>query len=415
MSLDVNISEPEEFSCVELHSCLEDVAKVLDFNDFKYHVDLISGKGESYVANIFRVVIKENEDNGKNVNVIVKTLINTTRRELFRDLHNREVLVYEEVIPKFMQIQRKLDLKQRFCFPECLYTNANKNKEIIVLQDLKDIGFGIDERISKFEELNYKQTKLILTQLAKLHALSFVYEKVEKENFDKVKEKFADILFQEKFLTKSKLRNYFFESYDMSLKFVTNIEAKKKLNELRNKLVHILRFYTQPSKHNVLCHGDVWLNNILFKEEGEEDEICFLDYQVMRYCSPVIDIIYFMYLSTTSKFRSENFEDLQQVYYDSLKSFLNLYDLNVNNIYPWTEFIDELKYSLPFGLIMALVEMRIITTSPEDEAILRRNNIEFSVVPGEVELFKYRVNDLVEESISNGVLVKLLETIAAFY
>jgi hypothetical protein len=51
----------------------------------------------------------------------------------------------------------------------------------------------------------------------------------EKENFNGMKHKFRDLLFQESCLSKTELGNYFFDSYDMSLKLVEDIEVRKSL------------------------------------------------------------------------------------------------------------------------------------------------------------------------------------------
>lgn len=265
MSLDVNISEPEEFDCVELHTCLKNLAEKLDIANFEYHVDHISGGRENFVANIFRVVIKD-VDKNQDHSVIVKTLVNTTRQELFHDIHKREVTVYNEILPKFKEVQEKLDVEKRILFPECLYSNAERSKEVIILKDLNEIGFAIDNTLAKYEDLNYNQAQLILTELAKFHALSFALENDSYEEFTKIKQKFEDILFQDTFLSKSKLRNYFFESFDMSMNLVTDAEAKKRLIKARPKLLELLKAYNQPSKFSVLCHGDLWVNNMLFKE-----------------------------------------------------------------------------------------------------------------------------------------------------
>lgn len=128
----------------------------------------------------------------------------------------------------------------------------------------------------------------------------------------------------------------------------------------------------------------------------------------MRYASPVIDIVYFIYLCTDSEFRSQHFFTLQDLYYDSLKQFLNLYQLDVSVIYPNEEFVKDLNYYMPLGLLVALVELRVITTTPEDDAILRGSslagNSNTSEVPGENNLFIHRVNDVVNEFVSNGLL-----------
>lgn len=266
MSLDVNISEPDEFNCFELHECIKSVAEIYNIHLFTYHVDLVCGKGENYVANVFRVTINET-DKDNSVSVIVKTLINTVRQELFRELHKREVNAYKQVIEKFVLLQNILPENERTVVPKCIFASTTKNNEVIILEDLLLRGYVIQSKFSKCENLDYSGVCSILTELAKFHALSFVFQYEDESNFKCMSDEFRDLIFQDKFLNKTKLRNYFHESYLMSLNLIKDIEAKNKLEKVNDKLIEILRMYTEAKNFNVFCHGDCWINNILFKDE----------------------------------------------------------------------------------------------------------------------------------------------------
>lgn len=266
MSLDVNTSEPEEFDDVEIHNCLREVAKAKGIDNFDYNVEFACGKGDNYVANLFRVLIKDTEKTENNISVIVKTLVKTSRQDTLYELHKREVAVYNEVIPIFETIQYNLG-DDKVILPKCLYSNAEKGKEILILEDLVAQGFSLDKKLMKFEKLDYLQVRLVLTELAKFHSLSFICEEKKNESFDKLKGQFDDIIFEKTFLHQSKLNDYFLDCYEMSLKVINNLDAKEKLEQVKSKLLTIMRKYVQPSKYNVLCHGDCWINNILFKHQ----------------------------------------------------------------------------------------------------------------------------------------------------
>lgn len=266
MSLDVNISEPDEFNCIELHDSIKEIAKLKNIGDFSYHVDLVCGKGGNYIANVFRVLIQENGSEN-NASIIVKTLINITRKGLFSEIHNREVIAYKKIIAEFIDLQSILEIRDRIVLPECLLSNTDNGNEIIILEDLMLLGFEVNDKLIAYENLNYSQVKLVLTYLAKFHSLSFVYESKEgTAQFNELKNEFNDILYKNSFLNKSKLRNYFFESFEMSLNIIEDNKTRKKLGLIKEKLLELLRMYTNPRKYNAFCHGDCWLNNILFKQ-----------------------------------------------------------------------------------------------------------------------------------------------------
>ncbi|XP_068623949.1 uncharacterized protein [Battus philenor] len=397
MSLEVNISEPDEFNCVELHSCIENVARMYEIKDFTYHVELACGKCENFIANVFRVTIVDTNDSDKKTSVIVKTLVNTTRQELFHELHKREVKAYVEVISKYQTLQTKLG-DDKVILPNCILTDATKGKEVIILDDLVSVGYECDNKLNKLINLDQKQVCTILAELAKFHALSIVFEYDDPENFKNLKNEFNDLIFQESFLNKSKLRDYFNDSLENSINLITDVETKSKLDCVKVKLIDILRIFTSPRKFNVLCHGDCWEN---------KTDICLLDFQAMRYCNPATDIVYFLYLSTDSKFRSLYMQTFLSAYFDSFSSFLKLNDIDTSTVYPQETLEADVKDMLPYGFLMALVELRIVTTTDIDKDTSNEVDLEIdSNVENKYddEMLKVRVNDVVQEAKVNGTI-----------
>ncbi|KAJ8708230.1 hypothetical protein PYW07_010355 [Mythimna separata] len=411
MSLEVHLSEPDDFNCLELHSFIKEIALAKGIEDFEYNVDCVSGKKANYIANVFRVEIRETDSDKNNISVIVKTLANTERQVMFHKLHEREVIAYNKVITKFKDLQNVLYEHERLELSDCLFSNTESSNEIIILDDLRTKGYEIDGKLAKYENLGIKEISIVLGELAKFHALSFVFQNKEPAKFNEVKSEFHDLLYQDHFLNKTKLRHYFFESFETSLRQLTDEEARKKLESIDVRLLDLLQMYTNPSKTNVLCHGDCWVNNMLFKHET--GKICFIDFQAMRYANPVTDIMYFLYICTDSAFRSEYLDLLKMIYYDNLKVFLNKFDIQAESVYKREDFNADIEEYKPYGLLIAMIELRIVTIASEDESLLRGSRIDLSMDvldnPEENEMLKHRVNDVVKESVRNGVLDKLLE------
>ena len=70
----------------------------------------------------------------------------------------------------------------------------------------------------------------------------------------------------------------------------------------------------------VICHGDLWWSNILFKysDDGAPEpphpvEVKFIDFQSARLASLVTDILSFAFTSMSSTVRRENIYDLLEV------------------------------------------------------------------------------------------------------
>lgn len=154
---------------------------------------------------------------------------------------------------------------------------------------------------------------------------------------------------------------------------------------------------------------------ILF-QENKETQVCFIDFQATRYASPLTDIFYFIFLCTDSAIRALHLDRLMEDYYSSLKSFLNLYSIDVNSVYTKEAFDNDCTEFEPFGLLIAMVELRIVTTTSEDEAILKGSKIvpdtELTKVPGDNVYYGIRVNDVVNECQENGVLDGLVKIVS---
>ncbi|CAH4029699.1 unnamed protein product [Pieris brassicae] len=409
MSLDVNVSEPDEFNCVELHSAIENVAKIRDIQEFSYHVDYLNGNG--YIANIFRVILIENGSD-KRISVIVKTLINTARKELFSELHCREVKAYTQIIDKFLSIQNDIKESRRVVLPTCIYSSIEKGNELLIFEDLLVNGFTVN--IATDNKLSFRCVGNIFSELAKFHGLSFVFKKKNTELYDKLAEDFNDLVFQYSFLNKSQLKYYFFDSFEMSLNVIENRDIKNKLENIKPKLLRLLESYVKPKQINVFCHGDFWINNILFKESDSETKLCFLDFQTLRYANPATDIIYFLYICTDSEFRSLHIDELINIYYESLKGFLNRFEIDVNSLYTENKLRDDIEEHKVFGFLITLIEIKIIANHLDELNSNHKSEMDLTNLPDieKESLVKARINDVLTESSENGVLEKLLNTAA---
>lgn len=64
---------------------------------------------------------------------------------------------------------------------------------------------------------------------------------------------------------------------------------------------------------NVLIHGDLWVNNMLFRYSGAPDELRFIDFQCLHFSSPAIDLQYFFNTSSCADVRANHLDSLMKV------------------------------------------------------------------------------------------------------
>lgn len=78
-----------------------------------------------------------------------------------------------------------------------------------------------------------------------------------------------------------------------------------------------------PAAIKVLNHGDLWINNFLFKyEEGKPVDVIFVDYQMSYFTSPGLDINYFLCTSPTNEVREKKVDALIETYYNHFSKTL---------------------------------------------------------------------------------------------
>jgi len=67
------------------------------------------------------------------------------------------------------------------------------------------------------------------------------------------------------------------------------------------------------SAFNVLNHGDLWVNNMLFQYSDVPEDLRLLDFQLQYFSSPVIDLQYFFSTSLSEEVREYHLDRLMEV------------------------------------------------------------------------------------------------------
>lgn len=92
----------------------------------------------------------------------------------------------------------------------------------------------------------------------------------------------------------------------------------------------------------VLNHGDIWINNMMFKsdQEGNLLDVSMIDFQGLFWASPVHDVLYFLISSVADDIKVEYFDDFIEFYHIQLTAALkklkfdqyipSLHDLHVD-------------------------------------------------------------------------------------
>uniref|UniRef100_A0A1B6KR03 CHK kinase-like domain-containing protein n=1 Tax=Graphocephala atropunctata TaxID=36148 RepID=A0A1B6KR03_9HEMI len=308
-----------------------------DVTVLSFKVSEGAGRGDNYTSMLYRVVVsgtKAIEDGARTSewqrSYIYKRLPDSpTHRELYRSdvLFQNEVSFYKETFASLTQFQNSTGLEEPFnAVPKCFLAE----QDVIVLEDLKEKGFVMGNRKAG---LDFQHCVAVFRKIARFHALSLAMKCRDPQTFqDQVA---ASV--QETFFT-AQNEEYYREYYstltqnalamvDCGLEDSEKSTYLKKFEEFLDEKTFFKTMMKQVEPIEpmaVLAHGDFWTNNIMFRysDSGDIEEVCFVDFQCVRYCSPALDLVNFLYSCTSPALRASHLQALLSEYCSALSDSL---------------------------------------------------------------------------------------------
>lgn len=357
---------------------LDEIARSeLNSDDYTLTLSAGSAIGDNYIGVLFRARA-ECRKTGRKLNVIVKLPPqNEARRNQFfaHPAFEREIYFYDTIYPVLEGFQREkgIALDEEgggfYQVPRCFKTCVEEYKEAIFMADLKQDGF---EMFDRHKEQGLEHFRLVVRTLGRLHALSFALRDQHPERI----EPFRGMV--ELFSTRdddAAMEQWFQALTTRALETLDEQEEpevyEKASRALKVNFMDHIKELTKGSSaepYAVICHGDCWNNNVMFKHDENDTpvDIRLLDWQICRYASPVLDLMYFIFTASTKAFRDQHYEDLLNLYHDTLSDFLRRLGSDPEKLFPRSALDDQLARFGRFGLLMATMLLPIITTKKED-------------------------------------------------
>lgn len=265
----------------------------------------------------------------------------------------KERKMYNEILPSFEKLYR--DVGMNVEFGPKLYYSTDHPTDIIILEYLEDY-----KMLPKSEGLDIDHVKKGLEWLGKYHAASMVYyelngpygdefkEGIFAENMESVYQPYYDSYFDHYICALKKLKHgdYFIE------------KVEKWRGQLFKLIVKSIKF-DENSPLNVLCHGDMWSNNLMYKysEDGSINNLKAVDYQLMFYGSPAKDLFNFMITSWRADIKIKEFTNLITFYHKILAE--NLKVLNYQKPIPTMKDLNDELLKRKF--LMAAMTVELLT------------------------------------------------------
>lgn len=199
---------------------------------------------------------------------------------------------------------------------------------------------------------------------------------------------------------------------------------------------------TNSADHmSVICHGDLWVNNIMFITTNVEDtdirnpcgvldrshpindtkrtprDVRFFDLQAMRYTSLVFDILHFIYTSTKRELRDAHTQHLLETYSMSLTANLEEQFMHssseldsLRDTYSLRNITEEYYKHVLYGLAICMWILPAVTFDPNNipnlDAISEMNKSakEIKCTQKLTPEYHSRLKDLALEFYQNGYL-----------
>lgn len=171
----------------------------------------------------------------------------------------KEIYIYSTLLPAYKKIEQDISSKLNYVSPKCYYVCREYCKEALVIEDMRSIGYKIyTERF-----LDYKHIRISLIELAKFHALSFIL----KNKDSKVYKELADICVPLDKNTNERFMLILEDRLDKALLKFKETKYELFLQDLRGHYEKYITLVSEPDSATVICHGDIWKENLLFKYE----------------------------------------------------------------------------------------------------------------------------------------------------
>lgn len=214
-------------------------------------------------------------------------------------------------------------------YPKCLRCVDIEPSECVFLEDMSVRGFSIIDRYT--EDVTFDHVRLVMESLAKFHAISFALKDQQPEKFKELSSELTELFVRREVPFMKEWYNKMMDNIFYIFSSEEDADLLSKLKKLRETDIVDIAYdcanMTHAESATVISHGDCWQNNIMFKYDTNKKpiEVSLLDWQVSRHSSPIIDIVYFLFICTTKELRDAHYDEFLWIYHNTLSTHIRRY------------------------------------------------------------------------------------------
>lgn len=325
----------------------------------------ISEQIDNVMSTIYYVRVKfKNETKGQSEEYSV-VLKRPARVEFFRQISRSEFQFHNEILFYRMYAQPNEN------FAKCFYVDEQPPiNSVIAVENVNKRGYySCPYKCNA--PLEY--TLAAMREIGRFHGKGYVMKELQRDKFFAIVEQLQEprydrtvgddhIAFINLTATRAVeyLRN---QGHDTAFCDKTELLLSKAFDKVMMKIVEPL----EPL--STLCHGDFTLTNTLFKTENDKQyQAMLIDFALLRYATPVVDLSTYLCLCCSNEVRKDKFFEIIRAYHDALKEYLLEADVweKCFKKYSYEAFLDDYKRGGLFGFIIASYFLPILMEYDND-------------------------------------------------
>lgn len=237
------------------------------------------------------------------------------------NLFPKEKQMYQDYIPKFEKLYKDVGIDIELA-PKSVHVEESSKGIVLVLEDLKRQEF---HNVDRLKGLDMDHMRRVLVRIAEFHAASVVLHDQNGAYNEMFKKSMYNEGNRQLFEALGRMRH---EQYIKAMRQweMPDVEEYIELLPTPEKGFDIgLGLNTvDESEFNVLNHGDLWANNIMFAGEGSEERTLFVDLQLAKWGSPAQDLWYLITSSAALDIKIKEFDQFVYIYHTRLVECLKL-------------------------------------------------------------------------------------------
>ncbi|XP_076286025.1 uncharacterized protein LOC143211852 [Lasioglossum baleicum] len=233
----------------------------------------------------------------------------------------KEMIFLRDIVP---ELKKSYNAEQ--WSPRCYLVKDH----LFIFEDLGAKGYTMRDKHSFTKELVVSS----LNSIARMHASSLLAEERLGVSFKKL---YPDAFVENSFARTGKTKEWF----DTGINAIVAIAEQLGLDasQVPKACQEVFAgLEMSPTKRNVISHGDLWGNNMMFSNEVPP-KCLLVDFQLLRYAPLVHDVAQLLYLCTDRSFRKSSEETMLKHYYSVLCETLKSAGTPIE-IPPWSEIVE---------------------------------------------------------------------------